>query len=99
MKKEKMKKAEEKEVAELKAEGDSIEGDFISIEESKLYNNSWAVTFKDADTLKVAFVNKVGHDLIMQYLKEGDHFILSHKGMKETADGRNKYHTYELYYK
>lgn len=96
------KEVEQNEVVELKEEGSLVKGKFVSIEQSKLYEKSYAVKFKDIsenDKIKVFFVNQVGADLITDHLKPEMEFILEHAGMRETVDKRAKYHTYKLHYK
>lgn len=97
--KEGFKKVEEPEVVKLEKDG-AVSGEFVGIDTSAKFKDSWAVKFKENGELKVVFVNNMGKDLfISQNVSVGDLFILEHAGEKTNQEGTQKYNTYELYVK
>ena len=95
---EKYKKAEDGDVVKLD-EGDVLEGKFISMEESKKFPNSFAITLDTEEGQKVLFGNKILFDKIMKaQIKVNQSIAIDYKGLKENQTKTAKYHDYDLYY-
>lgn len=74
-----------------------IIGEFVSLERSKKYEDSMALTFREDNVLKMVFVNQVGSRLLeTAKLKDGDEFILTFIGMKDNLDKTQKYMDFDL---
>ncbi len=100
LKKEDMEKVSQPETVDMQEKGNIVSGEFVLIEESAIYPDSYVIKFRHENKLKICFVNKIGRSLFEDNnIKPGDLFILEHSGKAKTADGRNEYHTYELHIK
>jgi len=74
-----------------------VVGEYVSLEKSKKYADSMALTFINDKVLKMVFVNQVGTRLIeTAKLKTGDEFILTFIGMKDNIDKSQKYMDFDL---
>jgi len=91
-------KAKTSDVVKLRDSGDRLEGDFVKIEKSRIYDDSWVLHVNDNGKPKVAFVNKIVLDSIeSKNLKVGKKIVVISKGMKKTEDGKKEYKDYDVY--
>jgi len=97
------KRAELGEVVKFGETGEHIEGVYMGYEESSQYKDSYALSFKDSDGVKIIFVNKIIIDIINRNVKEfvvGSTIIrVIYKGKQKTQDGKKEYHDYEVFFK
>ena len=81
-------------------EGERIEGKFISIEESKKFSNSYALTIKTLEGNKVIFVNDIVKDLLLKHsIQHNQEIALLYVGKVKNQKGDNEYKMFELFYK
>ncbi len=81
---------EQPEMVKVENVGDSVEGGFVAIEESKKFKDSYAVTFHDAKkdgALSCVFVSPQARDLfIRSKVKNAQNFILEFTGEKKAEE-------------
>ena len=98
--KKEFKKVEMPTVVKLEKKGDSVSGEYIAIEPSKEYKDSYALTFKVNDKVNVLFIPSFAEKLFMaQDVKKNDLFILELTGKQKNKEGTFEYNTYDLYVK
>ncbi len=79
------------------AEGESIEGEFISCDVSAQYKDSYALKVKDGDEIKVTFVNNIVKDLLEgNSVTPGQKVRVLFKGMKDNKSNTAKYKDYSV---
>lgn len=80
-------------------EGDSIEGNFINIEESKQFSSSYALRVETREGVRVTFVSGIIRDLIeANSIKKGQKIKCTFKGMKKSETTGREYKDYQLLY-
>jgi len=83
-------------VVKLREVGDKLEGKFVKIERSAMYDDSFALHVIVDKEPQVAFVNKIVNDAIGTY-KAGKLICVISKGMKKTEDGKKEYKDYDVF--
>lgn len=94
------KEATSGDMVKLENEGDSIQGTYLGIEQSKQYKDSFALKVRVGEDTKVVFVNNIVADLIAtNSIIPGSEIKLEYLGMKDNKAGTFKYKDYKLYFK
>lgn len=81
--------------------GDSISGIFISIEESKMYPNSYALKIKNPakENPTVIFVSGIVLELIRSNnIQSGMDIMIEYAGKKKSTKSGMEYHDYKVFY-
>jgi hypothetical protein len=86
-------------IVKLTKKGDSYEGEFLSIESSSLYADSWALNLKDQLNENITiFVNKIVFDLINKnQVVPGDKIKLLFEGKVTSKISGKAYNDYKLF--
>ncbi len=80
------------------AEGEHLTGKFVSIEESTMYKESYAVTLDTEKGQEVTFVSAIVKDMLNKNsVNVGDNIRILYKGMKKTKDGSREYKDYSVF--
>ena len=79
-------------------QGQHLEGEFVSCDESAMYKDSYAFKVKDGEETKTTFVNNVVKDLLdSNAVKPGDKVRVLFKGMKSNKSGTAQYKDYSVF--
>lgn len=85
-------------VVKLEKKGDSVEGKFASIEESRQFKDSYAIRVETKDGLKVIFASKIVRDLLeANNVEAGRRIKIVFNGKKMNEAKTREYNDYELY--
>lgn len=88
------------EVVKLTKVGESISGEYISIEPSKEYKESFALMFKNNDKVSIVFIPSQAQKLFeAKSVQKKDLFILDFIGKQENKDKTFSYNVYDLFVK
>jgi len=90
------KEAKNGEVVKLD-ENESLQGKFISLERSKLYNDSFAFSVENEQGIVSTFVNNIVVELVERNnIVKGQLVKLTYLGMKENESRTRSYKNYQL---
>lgn len=91
-----MKELTQGNVVKLEA-GEHLEGLFLSVEQSEMYKDSYALKVKDGDEVKVTFVNNIVKDLLESNgVKPMTKIRVLYKGMVKNKEGSRSYKDYSV---
>jgi len=80
------------------AEGDRLDGKFVSCEQSAQYKDSYAIKVDDNDEIKVLFVNNIVKDLLETHtVKPGQKISILYVGLRDNKTGTAKYKDYKVF--
>jgi len=94
------KKVDTPEVVKLEKVGDSLQGEFVALEESGKFPGSWGVHYLKGGKANLVFVSQQGKNLFDRTgIKPGQEFVIGINEEKTATESGNKYWVYELFVK